>query len=85
MLRSEDRPTYAAAVWETFQMRHQPSRLTMTSAEFDLVRRWMDRGIPLPVVERGISETGGKPRMLLACEEAVRRAEAYWFSAMGGL
>jgi hypothetical protein len=84
-IRREDRPTYAEAVWETFRQRYQPGRLTMTSAEFHLVSAWMDQSIPLPIVERGIAETGGKPRTLLACEEPVKRAHAYWLQAIGGL
>lgn len=84
-MRTEDRSTYAAAVWSEFRQRHQPQRLTMSSAEFQVVSRWMDKNIPLPVVLRGIEETAGKPRTLMACEAPVERAYEYWFQAMGGL
>ncbi len=82
-LRREDRPTYAEACWETFQGKYQPSRLTMSSAEFNVVSRWMDRNIPLMITLRGIEETGGKPRTLLACEGPVERAYEYYAQAMG--
>lgn len=84
-MRTEDRSTYASAVWDEFRQVHQPGRLTMSSSEFQLVSRWMDRSIPLPVVLRGLEETGGKPRTLHACENAVERAYRYWHEAMGGL
>ena len=84
-MRSEDRPTSAEAVWETFRQRYQPGRLTMTASEFYVVSRWMDKDIPLPVVLRGLEEAGGKPRTLHACEAPVERAYGYWFQAMGGL
>jgi hypothetical protein len=57
----------------------------MASSEFMVVSRWMDRSIPLPVVLRAIHEFDGTPRRLEACDAGVRRAEAYWFKAMGGL
>ena len=84
-MRSEDRATYAEAVWDEFRRLHQPGRLTMSSMEFQLVSRWMDKNIPLSVVLRGLDETGGKPRTIMACENAVERAYGYWFQAMGGL
>lgn len=85
MLRREDRPTYAEAVWDTFREKFQPGRLTMSTAEFMTISRWMDQGIPLPVVLRAVEETGGQPRTLMACEREVERAYGYWFRAMGGL
>ena len=84
-MRTEDRSTYAEAVWDEFRRLHQPDRLTMSSMEFQLVSRWMDKAIPLPVVLRGLDETAGKPRTLMACENAVERAYQYWYQAMGGL
>ena len=86
MLRPEDRVTYAQAVWDTFTNEYQIKRFTMTSAEFQLVRTWMDESIPLAIVFRGITETGtknSKPRTLLACEQPVKRAIEYWAQAAG--
>lgn len=83
-LRPEDRPTYAAAVWETFQARYQPGRLTMSSAEFQTIARWMDRGLPLRIVLRGIEDMGNsKPRTIMACERPVERAYEQYYHAMG--
>jgi hypothetical protein len=84
-VRREDRPTYAEACWDTFRQKFQPTRLMMSSAEFHQISAWMDRSLPLPVVLRGIEETGGKPRTLLACYTAVERAATYWHDCMGGL
>ena len=84
-LRPEDRPTYAQACFETFRDKHQPSRLTMSAAEFGIILQWMDKAYPLAVVLRAIDEMGGKPRTLLACEQPVNRAAAYWHQAMGGI
>ena len=84
-MRQEDLPDYADAVWNIFREKHQPGRLTMSSAEFHQVATWFKRGIPLPIVERGINEAGGKPRTVLACYHPVERAYEYWFKAIGGL
>ena len=75
---------YAQAVWASFQSKAGTGR-DMASSEFMVVSRWMDRSIPLPVVLRAIHEFEGTPRRLEACEAAVKRAEAYWFRALGGL
>ena len=82
-MKPEDLPTYCEACWETFRETFRPDRLTCSSAEFELARRWFMADVPLPVVERGIRETSGKPRTLLACEGAVARAYSYWRDAMG--
>lgn len=83
-MRSEDRVTYLQAIWETFQGKAKTQR-PMTPREYYVAAKWADKSIPLPVVLRGLDETGGKPRTLMACENAVERAYSYWFSAMGGL
>ena len=84
-MRTEDEPFYADAVWDTFREMHRPDRLMASNSEGMLIRRWINASIPLPVVERGIRETSGKPRTLLACELAVTRAYSYWRDAMGAL
>lgn len=66
------------AVWHAWNERAgRPPDALLSSAEMDLVYRWRKRDIPLPVVLRGIQETGGKPRWLHACEAAVERAVQY--------
>jgi len=83
-MRSDDRVSYAQAVWSSWQDKARSNR-DMSSAEFHIVSRWMDRSLPLPVVLRGIHEFEGTPRRLEACVASVERAAAYWFKAMGGL
>ena len=79
---SDDRVEYGKAVWETFCTKHGISR-GGTSAEWNLISKWMDAGHVLAIVLRGIEETGGKPRTLHACERAVDEAVARWASAAG--
>jgi len=83
-LNPDDRVTYLQAVWASFQDKAQTSR-DMSSAEYHIASKWVDRSIPLPVVLRGIHEFSGKPKRLEAVVLSVERAEAYWFKAMGGL
>jgi hypothetical protein len=83
-MNTDDRVSFAQAVWETFCNEHHVRRFGMTPAEFHMVCQWMDKDIPLPVVLRGVTETSGNPKTLLACEEPVRRAHEYWHRAMGG-
>lgn len=81
-MRREDEPHYADAVWDTFREMHRPDRLMASNSEGMLIRRWIDANIPLPIVERGIMETTGKPGTLMACERPVERAYLYYRQAM---
>lgn len=81
-MKAEDRIHYAQAVWETFCQQHKVRRFGMSHSEFYLVGQWMDKDIPLPVVLRGITETSGQPKTLLACEVPVQRAYEYYRQAM---
>lgn len=81
-MRKEDRPTYAEAVWDTFRAKHQPNRFTMSTAEFQVVSRWMDRDVPLFVVLRALEEFTGRARRLEALEGPVEKAYAYYRQAM---
>ncbi len=83
-LTSDERVLYAQAVWYEFKNKAQLRR-DMSSAEFVLLGRWIDRQIPLPVVLRGIQDFSGKPRRLEAVEQSVEQSVAYWHQAMGGL
>ena len=68
----EQRGEYAEAVWQAFINRtKQPTRL-MSPQEFSLLKRWMDEGVPLRVVLRGISETRATGRLLNYFESSVR-------------
>jgi hypothetical protein len=84
VVRSEDRVTYATAVWSSFQAKAKTKR-DMSSAEYHYVSKWMDRNIPLPVVLRAIYEFNGTPRRLEACVDGVDRAYEYWRQALGAL
>ena len=81
-LTADERIAFAQAVWASFTNTHHVRRFGMSPVEFYLVGKWMDAEIPLPIVFRGISETAGSPRTLLACEAAVQRAYQYYRSAM---
>jgi hypothetical protein len=78
----DDRVTYAQAVWSAWQDK-AGSKRDMTSSEFWIVSKWMDRSLPLPIVLRGIHEFDGTPRRLEAVMQSVERAYAYYRQAMG--
>jgi hypothetical protein len=80
-VKSDDRVFYARAVWATFRSKAGTLR-DMSSAEFVLIGRWMDRSLPLPVVLQAIEDFSGVPRRLEACEMSVERAYAYYRQAM---
>ena len=83
-MTSDHRVEYSKAILFEFIQRKGQSH-SMSSAEFDLARRWCDRGLPLRVVLQGIRETGGKPRTLLACERSVEEQVTRWHQAVGSL
>jgi hypothetical protein len=62
-------------VWQAF-LAKTGERVTrdMSSLEFDVLKRWMDSGIPLAVVLRGITDTRGKGRMLGYFASSVQEA-----------
>jgi len=80
----EQRISYSRAVWAAFQYKAKTHR-DMSSAEFYNVGRWMDRGVPLPLVLRAIHEFDGVPRRLEAVASKVDAAYEYWRQAIGGV
>lgn len=80
-LTADERIAYLQAIWETFQRKAHTQR-DMTSAEYHLAAKWLDSGIPLFAVLRGITEFDGKPRRLEAVAGPVDRAVKYWRQAM---
>lgn len=80
----EERISYGQAVWDAFRYKAK-TRRDCSSAEFYHVSRWMDRGVPLPLVLRAIHEFDGVPRRLEAIEAAVDSNYAYWRQAIGGV
>lgn len=83
-LTAEERIEYGRIVWQHFIQKRKAVQPDMRTAEYDIIRRWMDRGIPLAVVLRGIADCKGKPRTLMGCEAAVEDAIRYYFQAIGG-
>ena len=67
-----------------FQRKAQTDR-DASSAEWNTLCRWMDRGLPLFVVLRGIKDFDGKPRRLEAIVASVDRSVEYWHRAVGSL
>ena len=84
-LTADQRVAYVRAIWETFKKTWKVGRLEMNRLEYELARSWAVRGIPLRVVLQGVSQTGGKPRTLHACENAVAEEVERWATAIGGL
>ena len=84
-LTANQRIAYVRAIWETFKKTWKVTRFDMTSGEYELARSWAVRGLPLGVVLQGMSQTGGKPRTLHACENAVAEEVERWSTSLGGL
>jgi hypothetical protein len=82
-LTADQRIKYGQAVWGNFQDKAKTQR-DMSSAEWLVVTRWMDAGIPLWCVLRGINDFEGKPRRLEAVVGSVERVHAYGLDAMMG-
>lgn len=81
----EQRQEWAAAVWEAFQ-EHSGDRTTrlMSPSEWATLKGWMDRGIPLRVILRGIRETRGKGGKLLTYyNSSVLAAHEHWRQSLG--
>jgi hypothetical protein len=75
---------YAKAVWREFQGHagvERPFDL-MAPREFDLVREWIDSGVPLRIVLRGIQDCAGKGQTLSYYAPAVKDAITYWRKAV---
>lgn len=81
-MNADDRITYLQAIWSEFQQKAGTHR-EMSSAEYNLARKWADRNIPLAIVFRAFADFKSKPRRLEALEGAVTEAEAYWAQAAG--
>ncbi len=81
-MRKEDRPHVARAIWAGFVKLRGAGAPNPTAREWHLLKRWLDRDIPLPVVLRAFGEFRGKPRVLTAMEAPVERAYRYYRQAM---
>lgn len=66
------RTAYADEVWSEFMtVSEQRGTRLMTPGEFEVLKRWMDMGVPLHAVCRAIRETKGKGRMLAYYNSSV--------------
>jgi hypothetical protein len=80
----EQRISFARTVWYDFQRKAKTER-ECSPAEWHVIAKWMDRGLPLFVVLRGIEDFSGRPRRLEAVVQSVEAARDYHFKAVGGL
>lgn len=81
-LSEEQRREYADAVWAKFMDKAQlPATRLASPTEFAVLKGWMDSGIPLRIVLRGIEDTKGKGSSLAYYANSVRDAFAYWRKA----
>lgn len=83
-MTAEERISYARTVWYDFQQKAKIGR-ECSSSEWHVLAKWMDRGLPLFVVLRGIQDFSGRPRRLEAVVPSVEAARDYHFKAVGGL
>lgn len=81
LVRREDREHVGRAVWDEFCKLSGRERCA-SPAEWDVLSKWMDKGIPLPVILRAFGEFKGRPRVLTAMEGPVARAYEYYRQAM---
>lgn len=81
-MRSEDRASFARAVWSEFGRLSGEVR-EPSAREWYVLSKWMDSSIPLAVILRAFGEFNGTPRVLGAMEGPVQRAYSYYANAMG--
>ena len=78
------RTEYARAVWEAYITRTQEPTRMMSTVEFEVVKGWMDTGIPLRIVLQAMAETKGTGRVLGYYAASVRIEYERWRLAMSG-
>lgn len=64
------RHEFIRRIWDSFSAEHKVKR-EISSAEYDMARKWAMCGCSLATVLQGIHETTGTVRRLEACERAV--------------
>lgn len=82
MLTNGQREVYASHVWDAVVQRRCSVAPEMSSAEWHVLATWMDKGIPLRIVLRGIKDCTGTPRTLLCFRAAVEEAAHKWRRAL---
>ena len=77
------RTEYAEAVWEEFLLRSgQPATRSISPVEWYTLAGWMNAGIPLRVVLRGLEDTGRPGRALTYYRASVAQAAENWRKAL---
>jgi uncharacterized protein YdaU (DUF1376 family) len=75
------REQYGRAVWDAWREKRGRGGPEMSSAEWDLIAKWMDQSVPLRVVLRGIADCRGQltpSKPLTYAAPAVREAIQQW-------
>jgi hypothetical protein len=79
-----DREVYAAAVWAEFlRLSGEPETRMASPGEWTQLKRWIDQGVPLRIVLRGMSDTKGKGARLNYYGPSVDEAVGKWRRALG--
>lgn len=82
-LTDEERKTYADDVWSKFlEVSGLRGTRLMSPGEYSTLSGWMDGGIPLRVVLRGLQDTRGKGKMLSYYHSSVQQAYESWRQAV---
>ncbi len=78
-----ERPAYADAVWSEFirVSASKPTRV-MAPGEWTVLKGWMDTGVPLMLVLRGITDTRGRGSSLGYYGPGVKAAIELWRKAV---
>lgn len=83
-LTADQRIQFARTVWYEFQRKARTKR-EMSSTEWHVLSKWMDRGLPLSVVLRGLTDFAGQPRRLEGIVASVEESVERWHKAVGSL
>lgn len=83
-MTADQRVEWLQTLWANFQKKARTQR-AMSSAEYWIASKWLDRNLPLAVVLRAVQDFEGQPRRLEALAQGVEKAVAYWHQSIGGL
>lgn len=75
----EQRSEYADAVWQEFiRVSGQRPTRVMGPGEWTTLKAWMDLGVPVAIVCRGMADAGGRGSTLAYYQKPVEKAIATW-------
>lgn len=81
---ADEKVEYTQAVWQAVCERRRSETPEMSSAEFDVIRRWMDQRVPLSVVLRAVKDSSKPPPNVRYLAPVVKEAYSKWRHAMTG-